>query len=74
MIYLLSRIWIYSTTETSDAAYIIGGGDAPYKLIAEFKNGEWRRFGELNQGRWAHGSITLGALTMVVGGRTSENK
>ena len=53
---------------TSDAAYIIGG---PYSLnvIAEFKNGQWRKVKNLNKGRYQHGSITIGSKTMVVGGR-----
>ena len=64
----------YSTTSTSDAAYLIGGyQDAGYSTtIAEFKNNQWRKLGDLNQGRNYHGSISVGSRTMVVGGYTGS--
>ena len=65
--YLFSRMYYYSATQTSDAAYIIGGG-ASQNVIAEFKNDKWRRLDDLNTGRYAHGSITLGSQTMIIGG------
>ena len=57
----------YSTASTLEAAYIIGGYDTQ-DLIAEFKNDAWRQLGTLAKGRYGHGSITLGAETMVIGG------
>ena len=52
------RIALYSTASTKNAAYIIGGADKPYnpsfmsddgysKIIAEFKNGQWSKLGDL---------------------------
>ena len=63
----------YSTAATSDTAYLIGGyQDASYSTtIAEFKNNQWRKLGNLNQGRRHHGSISVGSRTMVVGGYTA---
>ena len=63
----------YSATQTSDAAYIIGGfsNNIP-SVIAEFKNDEWRRLDDLNTGRYWHGSITLGKQTMIIGGYTNS--
>ena len=70
-------IYYYSTAATDDAAYIIGGSIHLPSLrwstyysstISEFKNGKWRKLGELIQGRHAHGSISMGQFTMVVGG------
>ena len=61
----------YSATQTSDAAYIIGGFQAP-SVIAEYKNDEWRRLDDLNTGRYWHGSITLGKQTMIIGGYTNS--
>ena len=62
-----SGIGMYSTTETYEAVYIIGGF---YKrhVVAEFKNDHWRRLANLNQGRGSHGSITIGGQTMIIGG------
>jgi len=63
----------YSTAETDEAAYIIGGYDSyTYSpIIAEFKNDRWRNLGDLTQGRYYHGSISIGQKTMIVGGYTS---
>ena len=57
----------YSTTQTLDAVYIIGGAYTK-NIVAEFKNDQWRRLADLNQGRWGHGSITIGGQTMIIGG------
>ena len=57
----------YSTTQTSDAVYIIGGYYTN-NIVAEFKNDQWRRLADLNQGRRGHGSITIGGETMIIGG------
>ena len=64
------RIYYYSTAATDEAAYIIGGYDNSNRLatIAEFKNGQWRRLGDLTQARALHGSISVGQQTMIVGG------
>jgi len=62
-----SGISRYSTTQTSDAVYIIGGLYTK-NIVAEFKNDQWRRLDNLNQGRHAHGSITIGGETMIIGG------
>ena len=65
--YPFGRIYFYSTGQSSNAAYIIGG---PYteNVVAEFKEGQWRRLGDLSGPRHRHGSITVGTKTMVVGG------
>ena len=61
------EISYYSTTQTVDAVYIIGGWYTE-DIVAEFKNDQWRRLANLNQGRAAHGSITIGGETMIIGG------
>ena len=63
----------YSTTSTSEAAYFIGGYHTQ-ELIAEYKNDAWRQLGTLTKGRYKHGSITLGAETMVIGGASNDNR
>ena len=70
---MLRKIHWYSSTATEEAAYIIGGshGSDYSTTIAEFKNGQWRKLGDLTQGRQVHGSISIGRQTMIVGGQTS---
>ena len=58
---------MYSTAQSSDSAYIIGGTYSE-NVIAEFQESQWRRLNELNRPRLRHGSITVGTKTMVVGG------
>ena len=64
---VFSGISYYSATQTSDAVYIIGGRYT-WDIVAEFKNDQWRRLANLNQGRYAHGSITIGGETLIIGG------
>ena len=37
-------------------------------IVAEFKDDQWRRLANLNQGRQAHSSITVEGQTMIIGG------
>ena len=55
-----------------DAVYIIGGRWTQ-DIVAEFKNDQWHRLANLNQGRYLHGSITIGGQTMIIGG-TDDNQ
>ena len=70
IIFMFRQIFAYSTAATDEAAYIIGGsaGSNYFTTIAEFKNDRWRKLGDLTQGRYRHGSISIGQKTMVVGG------
>ena len=70
---LSSRISQYSTANTPDAAYIIGGYYTQ-NLVAEFRNDQWTQLDDLNKGRFGHGSITVGTQTMIVGGYISGEK
>ena len=72
------RIAYYATTSTDDSVYIIGGftydssTSSRTPIIAEYKNNQWRNAGSLNQSRYAHGAITSGGLTMVIGGSAGQ--
>ena len=70
MFTLFSRISEYSTAQSPAAAYIIGGYTR--NLVAEFKNDQWTQLDDLNKGRQGHGSITVGAQTMIVGGTSQK--
>ena len=67
MITLFSGISLFSTANSPDAAYIIGGYYTQ-NLVAEFRNDEWAKLDDLNKARYLHGSITVGTRTMIVGG------
>ena len=67
-----SYIAYYSTTQTADAAYIIGGSNT-YNVVAEYRNDQWSQLDDLNTGRYAHGSITIGSQTMIIGGMTASS-
>ena len=64
---ILRRISEYSTAHSTDAAYIIGGTSTP-NLVAQFKDDQWHKLDDLKQGRYRHGSITIGGETMIIGG------
>ena len=68
----IRNVYRYSTAATDEAAYIIAGvHDSSYSpTIAELKNEQWRKLGDLTQARRYHGSISIGQRTMVVGGYT----
>ena len=76
--YLNLRISSYATTSTEDSVYILGGwtsdSDTGLKCptIAQFKDGEWNKVADLRQSRHAHGAISYGSLTMVVGGSSAD--
>ena len=72
---IFRRLYCYSTAATDQAAYIIGGyQDLSYsQTIAEFKNDQWRRLGDLTRGRDRHGSISIDQRTMVLGGYTANS-
>ena len=72
---MLRLICAYSTAATDEAAYIIGGsaGSNYFTTIAEFKNDRWRNLGDLTQGRYYHGSVSIGQKAMVVGGYTDNS-
>ena len=38
------------------------------QTIAQFKDYKWNKIGDLKDGRYAHSSITLNAITMTLGG------
>ena len=62
----------YATASTSESVLIIGGytcGNPPKtSIVAEYKNGNWKNVGNLTKALEGHGAITLGSITMVVGG------
>ena len=57
----------YSTANSPDAAYILGGFYIQ-TLVAEFRDDKWTQLDDLNKGRDSHGSINLGTKTMIIGG------
>ena len=71
--YILRGIFYYSTAQTPDAAYIIGGSFTR-DIIARFKDNQWRRLDDLNKGRYGQSSITIGRQTMIIGGANTNDE
>ena len=71
----LRKIYFYTVASTPEAAFVIGGYDGSLYIdvIAQFKNNQWSKVGDLSQGRRYHGSISVGTETMVIGGYVSSS-
>lgn len=76
----------YACASTDDSAYIIGGNISKFyqadiaKLtnirtdtIAQFKDNVWNNIGNLKSARSGHSAITIGSLTMIVGGISKDD-
>ena len=80
-IVLFFSISSYATTNTEDSVFIIGGlnyiDQAGYghnsNIIARFKHDQWTIAGYLKRARSGHGALTLGGVTMIMGGAPSHN-
>ena len=48
----------------------LGSADSLSDIVAQFKNNQWTRLANLNQGRQGHGVITIGEETMIIAGLT----
>ena len=62
-------IYHYSTANTADAVYIIGGHVTGH-IVAEFRDYQWKHVADLKQGRSRHGSIAFGDQTIIIGGHS----
>ena len=47
-----------------------GSPESYSDMVAQFKNGQWSRLANLNQGRMGHGAITIREETMIIAGDT----
>ena len=73
---ILLRISHYATASTDSAAYIIGGyigGGRRTSIIAEFKNNEWRKIGELNEPKSELSAILHNGEYIIVGGNVDDD-
>ena len=74
MNYYFREISSYSVASTTKAAFVIGGfdvsigGSSSLDVIAKFENNKWSRYGNLQNSRYNHESITSGTQTIVIGG------
>ena len=61
--------------QTADAVYTFGGYPIEAsRLVAEYKNDEWRRLPDLKNARWFTASIRMGSEVMIVGGRSASDE
>ena len=71
----LRRYTNYAVVSTNHAAFFIGGGgigSSYVSAIAKFENDNWSKLENLKKNRLAHGSITIGTKTFVIGGDTDD--
>ena len=76
-IHVARYIAFYSTTESADTAYIIGGQQMYSNIVAQYNDDNaspWQRLPNLNRGRHGHGSISAGDKTLVIGGWARESQ
>ena len=64
------RISNYATASTDSAAFILGGWDGNDRVstIAEYKNNEWQRIGNLNEVKNCLSAIFHNGEYLIVGG------
>ena len=64
------RIYGYATASTDSAAYIIGGyvGGSYISTIAQFKNNQWLKIGDLKEGKSSLSAIFHDGEYLIVGG------
>ena len=71
------RIYAYATASTDSAAYIIGGYDgygSYVSTIAEYKNNQWRKFGDLTKPKDSSSAILYNGEYIIVGGGVSSGR
>ena len=71
------RICDYATASTDSAAYIIGGYVGGWNgfvsTIAEYKNNNWRKFGDLSKARCSSSAISFNGEYIIVGGYVKDD-
>ena len=64
----------YATASTSSAAYVIGGNNSDgnsymaVSTIAQYKNNQWLKIGDLNEKKYYHSAILYNGEYLIVGG------
>ena len=67
----LRKIYGYSTIDTDDAVFFIGGKDPESRdIIAQFKDWKWSKLSYLKQPRHYHASIKMKNQIVIFGGET----
>ena len=75
IVFYFSRfIAFYSTAETFDTAYVIGGQGIISNIVAQYNNDEWKRLDNLKNKRYGHGSIVIGDRALIIGGWARESE
>ena len=73
-IFKILSISHYATASTDSAAYIIGGYNSDgntyflVSTIAQYKNNEWLKIGDLNEKKRDHSAILYNGEYLIVGG------
>ena len=67
-------IAFYSTVETLDTAYVIGGQGIISDIVAQYHDDKWQRLENLNRARYGHGSILVEDQALIIGGWRRESE
>ena len=62
----------YSTAETLDTAYVIGGQWDSSSIVAQYNNDTWQRLSDMKNARFGHASIVVGDEALIIGGWRNE--
>ena len=64
---------MYATTSTDSSVFVIGGfsGLSVLSTVAEYKNGGWRKVGDLIQPRASSVAFIVGSSIKIMGGKES---
>merc|ERR1712136_653077 len=69
-----SLLSLYSTMSTIDSVYVFGGNNGGHNhRVARFFDHKWTEVGQLLNGRYGHGSLTIGFETLLITGHVSNN-
>ena len=58
---------------TIDSVYVFGGYPNHQHRVARFFEHKWTEVGQLLNGRYGHGSLTIGFETLLISGYASNN-
>ena len=74
-IFTIFRISNYATASTDSAAYIIGGyGYEKESTIAQFKDNQWLKIGDLNEKKTSSSAIFHDGEYLIVGGYVNSGR
>ena len=68
--YCIFRLADYAAVSFGNSVFIYGGNDgkAEMRTVAEYRNGEWNKVGDMLYKREGHNAILNGNIALIMGG------